>query len=57
MFHSLIETARNNPLAKPFMAEANCQTKPGDVKGSGMAAAAAGKRNYCCDSKLLNRFV
>nr|XP_034304491.1 phosphate carrier protein, mitochondrial-like [Crassostrea gigas]XP_034304492.1 phosphate carrier protein, mitochondrial-like [Crassostrea gigas] len=41
MFRSLIETARNNPLAKPFLAEANCQTKSSDVSGTGMAAAAA----------------
>lgn len=46
MFRSLIETARNNPLAKPFLAEANCQTKSSDVSGTGMAAAAAGRTFY-----------
>lgn len=46
MFRSLIETARSNPLAKPFLAEANCQTKSSDVSGTGMAAAAAGRKFY-----------
>lgn len=53
MFRSLIETARNNPLAKPFLAEANCQTKSSDVSGTGMAAAAAGKKFYRFEIKLL----
>lgn len=53
MFRSLIETARNNPLAKPFLAEANCQTKSSDVSGTGMAAAAAGKEFYRFKIKLL----
>lgn len=51
MFRSLIETARNNPLAKPFLAEANCQTKSSDVSGTGMAAAAAGRTFYSFEIK------
>lgn len=46
MFRSLIETARSNPLAKPFFSEANCQSKNSDVKGTGMAAAAGGKTYF-----------
>lgn len=54
MFRSLIETARNNPLAKPFLAEANCQTKSSDVSGTGMAAAAAGRKFYRFEIKSVN---
>lgn len=56
MFRSLIETARNNPLAKPFLAEANCQTKSSDVSGTGMAAAAAaaGRTFYRFEIKSVN---
>ncbi|XP_061187661.1 solute carrier family 25 member 3-like [Saccostrea echinata] len=48
MFRSLIETARSNPLAKPFFNEANCQSK-NDANGTGMAAAAAGSEEVSCE--------
>ncbi|XP_062590226.1 solute carrier family 25 member 3-like [Saccostrea cucullata] len=49
MFRSLIETARNNPLAKPFFNEANCQSKGSDASGTGMAAAATGADEVSCE--------